>query len=600
MAEKFASRRNIDFLVNEVFDVGSLVKYPYYSDHSQETFRMTLDTAYRMGANLMYPLFKDMDRESPQWIDGTVKVHPIVKTYLKEQGEGGWINADKPYDIGGQQLPRMIKQAVGFLFSAANYSLSAYPALTAGAANLIFAFGSQEMKDKYLPKMYSGAWQGTMALTEPDVGSSLGDLATQAEETAGGDYYLIRGKKIFISAGSHDAAENVIHLMLARIKGAPAGVKGISLFVVPQYRINEKGYLEYNDLACGGIEHKLGYRGCPICQLTMGENNDCRGYLVGEPHQGLSYMFQMMNEERINVGMGATAKATAAYYASLEYARQRLQGRRLTEKNPQSPMIPLIEHPDVKRMLLFQRAVAEGSLALCLQASLYEDLAKQGEEPERNELLLDFLVPVVKTFPSEMGILSTSAAVQILGGYGYCGDFPVEQYYRDIRIDPIHEGTTGIQGQDILGRKVVMKNGRAYKLFLEEVGSTIALAKEHPELNDLAEEMKNALSGLNQVTGSLTALASRGKIEEFLADSVLYLEFIGYVTLAWQWLKQAVVAQRGLKEATADHDVRFYQGKITTARYFFDYELPKTAGLAIRLTSNRHITVEMPVEWFEE
>jgi len=477
MAEKFVSKRNIQFMLDEVFDLQALTQYPYYEDHSQETFQMIIDTAYKIAGNLMFPVLKDLDRDSPEWADGTVKVNPVVKQFLNEMGQGGWIQSDKPYDIGGQQIPVTLKQMINYIFAAANYSLFAYPSLTAGAANLIYTFGSEEMKNLYLEKMYAGEWQGTMALTEPDVGSSLGDLATQAEETGEG-YYKIKGTKIFISAGNHDAVDNVIHLMLARIKGAPAGVKGISLFVVPQYRSNENGALEYNDVFCGGIEHKLGYRGCPICQLNMGENKDCRGYLVGKPNHGLAYMFQMMNEARVGVGLGAVAKATAAYYASLEYARQRLQGRRLMEKNPNAPMIAIINHPDIKRMLLFQRAITEGALSLAMQASYYEDLAKMGVDHERNELLIDFLVPIIKSYPAEMGILSTSAAIQIHGGYGFCGDFPVEQYYRDIRIDTLHEGTTCMQGQDILGRKAVMKQGVAFTYFQEEIKNTIARAKK--------------------------------------------------------------------------------------------------------------------------
>jgi butyryl-CoA dehydrogenase len=310
-----------------------------------------------------------------------------------------------------------------------------------------------------------------MALTEPEAGSSLADITTMAEPTDHG-YYKIKGQKIFISAGDHDGADNVIHLMLAKIKGAPAGVKGISLFVVPKKRIDEKGQLVSNDVVTSGVFHKLGYRGCPIAQLSMGDSDNCRGYLVGEPHQGLLLMFQMMNEARIGVGAGAAAIASAAYYSALDYTKTRLQGRKLSTKDPTLPQIPLIEHPDVKRMLLFQRSVIEGALSLLMQAAKYADLAivLTGEEKEKNELLLDLLTPVAKSYPSEMGILSVSQGVQCLGGSGYCDDYPLEQYYRDARIHPIHEGTTGIQGLTLLGRNVTMKGGKAYKLYLEREG----------------------------------------------------------------------------------------------------------------------------------
>jgi len=441
-----------------------------------------------------------------------------------------------------------------------------------------------------------------MALTEPDVGSSLGDLSSSAEETGQG-YYLIKGKKIFISAADTDACENTVHMMLARIKGAPKGVKGISLFVVPKYRL-EGDRLVYNDISCDGIEHKLGYKGSPIGQLTMGENNDCRGYLVGEPGRGLGYMFHMMNEERINVGIGAVGKATAAYYASLEYTSQRCQGRKSTEKDPAAPMIPIIEHADIKRMLLLQKSIVEGGLAICLQVAKYQDLAKVSPLPEDREkyaLLVDLLVPVVKTFPSEAGILSTSAAIQCLGGYGFCQDFPVEQHFRDIRIDPIHEGTTGIQGQDLLGKKISMKNGKALDLFFEEISRTLQNSQGIHDLQPLADQLIDALNELVRVTKYLKGLAAQDKTEKFLADAVLYLEMFSLITVAWQWLLQAITAQKALKRQTdmLESDQLFYQGKLFACRYFFSYELNKIYGLERRLMSDDYPTVAMDAKFFQ-
>jgi butyryl-CoA dehydrogenase len=378
-------------------------------------------------------------------------------------------------------------------------------------------------------------------------------------------------------------------------------VKGISLFVVPKKRPDGAGGLAANDVTCMGIYHKLGYRGAPITQLAFGDNGDCRGWLVGEPHRGLRCMFQMMNEARIDVGMGAAAIASAAYLASLEYARLRPQGRLITGKDPLAPQVPIIEHADVKRMLLFQRAVVEGSLALIFQCALYVDLVQvtEGDEKERYELLLDLLTPVAKSYPSEMGILSVSQGLQCLGGYGYCDEFPLEQYYRDVRIHPIHEGTTGIQGMDLLGRKVVMKNGKALFLFLEELDKAIAAGRAVPECAPCAEPLAAAAETLKEVTTSLTTLAMKGEIELFLADATLYLEFFGIVVIAWQWLLQAVTAAEALgKNPAADGD--FYRGKIQTCRYFFAYELPKIRGLAARLNgSGDGITVAMKPEWFD-
>ncbi len=600
MAVKFVSRRNIEFVMYEMLGVDSLTRYPYFKDHSRETFDMVMDTAMKLGEEMLFPVFAEMDRKQPEFADGVVKVHPAVKAFLKASGEGGWINALFPYEEGGQQLPFSVFTACSFIFAAANYSLSVYPGLTAGAAHLIESFGTREMKDTYFKKMFSGEWQGTMALTEPDAGSSLTDVATTATPTDKG-YYLIRGQKIFISCGEHDSAENVVQLLLARIKGAPPGVKGISLFVVPNKRV-EDGKLVFNDVTCAGIYHKLGYRGSPITQLSLGDSGDCRGWLVGEPHRGLSCMFQMMNEARIEVGLGAAAIATAAYYAALEYTRERPQGRKITEKDPTKPQIPIIEHADVKRMLLFQRAVNEGALALIMQLALYSDLARvtEGEEKERYALILDLLTPIVKTYPSEMGILAVSQGLQCLGGYGYCDEFPLEQYYRDARIHPIHEGTTGIQGMDLLGRKVIMKNGRAAALYLEEVRGTIKRANGDPELAPYAGELESALKLLEEVTSGLVGIAMKGEIETFLADSVLFLELFGIIAVAWMWLVQALAARKAAAGARGESDINFYKGKLVTFKYFFEYELPKIHGLAIRLKKGDGLTVAMKTEYFED
>lgn len=600
MAQRFVSERNLKFLLYEVFDAECLVRYPYFSDHSRDTFDMVLGTAMKLGEEILYPAFQEMDRKPPEYADGAVRVHPSVKAYMRASGEGGWINAMHPYDAGGQQLPYMVFSACGFIFCAANYSLSVYPVLTAGAAHLIETFGSEELKRAFVKNMHAGKWQGTMALTEPDAGSSLADITTTAEPADG--YYRIRGQKIFISAGAHDGVENVVHLMLARIKGAPAGVKGISLFVVPQRRINDDGMLVFNDVTCAGIYHKLGYRGAPITQLAMGDNDDCRGFLVGEANRGLAYMFQMMNEARIDVGLSAAAIASAAYYAALEYAKERPQGRKATEKDPTKPQAPIIEHADVKRMLLFQRSVIEGALSLILQLARYTDMCRvtDGAERERCELLVDLLTPIAKSYPAEMGIHAVSQGMQCLGGYGYCDEFPLEQYYRDARIHPIHEGTTGIQGMDLLGRKVVMKNGKAMALYFDEVRSTIQSASGDDALSACADELEAALKTLEDVTAHLAGIAMKGEIELFLADATLYLELFGIIAIAWQWLAQARVARKALQGNPSESDSNFYNGKLAAFRFFFAYELPRIAGLARRLRNSDGLTVAMKTEYFED
>lgn len=601
MSEKFAGRRNLDFLLHEVHRVERLSNLPYYEDHTRETYDLVLNTALKMAHDLMYPYLQEMDQKAPELEDGHVKVHPVVKDIMREWGEGGWIGASMPYEVGGQQLPTSVAMACNYVFAAANFSSTGFPLLTAGAAHLVLSFGSKELQETYVPRMLEGKWQGTMALTEPQAGSSLSDIVTRAEPTEHG-YYRMRGQKIFISAGDHNGAENIVHMMLAKIKGAPAGAKGISLFLVPKRRINGDAGLESNDVTVTTVYHKLGYRGCPITQLSIGENDDCRGYLVGEPHKGLSYMFQMMNEARLGVGMQAAGIASAAYYASLEYAKERPQGRKLSNKDVALPQIPIIEHADVRRMLLFQRAVVEGSLSLILQCCLYADLSRTVDEEQslRYSLLLDLLTPVAKTYPAETGTLSVSQGLQILGGYGYCREFPLEQYYRDIRIHSIHEGTTGIQALDLLGRKVVMKNGQAMILFMEEVNTVIGKALQHQELKPYAERLKESLDTLRKVTMHLVQFAMKREVEIFLADATLYLEFFGINVVAWQWLAQGVAACEALKTECGEQDRRFYKGKIHTMRYFFHYEMPKTHGLAARLLEADGLTVHMDGSIFDD
>ena len=601
MAEKFISLRNLQFLLYEHLDTAALTKYPYFEDHNRETFDMVLETGIRMGKGILFPALAEMDKKPPEFREGKVFVHPVVAVVMKACGDGGWIGAQAPYEFGGQQIPNTVMTAFRGIFSAANYSASVYPFLTTGAAHLLISFGAPPLIETYVPKMFAGAWQGTMALTEPQAGSSLTDLKTIAFPQADGSY-KIKGQKIFISCSDYESTENVVNLLLARIAGAPPGIKGISLFVVPKKRPDGRGGLTGNDVTCIGIYHKLGYRGAPITQLAFGDNDDCQGWLVGEPHKGLRCMFQMMNEARIDVGMGAAAIASAAYYASLEYSRQRPQGRPVAGKDPLAPQVPIIDHADVKRMLLFQRAVVEGSLALILQCARYVDLTlvTDGEEKERCELLLDLLTPVAKSYPSEMGILAVSQGLQCLGGYGYCDEFPLEQYYRDVRIHPIHEGTTGIQGMDLLGRKAVMKNGKAFFLYLAELEKAVEAGRAIAECAPAAEALAAAVETLKEVTTSLTGLAMKGEIELFLADATLYLELFGIVAIAWQWLLQAVTAAKALAGSPAAEDIAFYRGKIHTCRYFFAYELPKIAGPAARLKeSGDGITVAMKPEWFE-
>ena len=601
MAGKFISKKNINFLLYDVFDVVSLTKHDYYAAHNRKIFDMVIDATVKLAKDLMWPNFEEMDRNPPELVDGIVKVHPVVRDVLRECGRGGWISSSFPADHGGEQLPVIISHLTRFIFAAANYSAGVYADLCAGAAHLIISFGNRKLIDTYAPNLLSGIWQGTMALTEPQAGSSLTDIATTAYPAEDGTYRII-GQKIFISAGDHDAADNVIHLMLAKIDGAPGGIKGISLFVVPKKRIDENGGLVPNDIRVTQIYHKLGYKGTPLTELSIGDQGDCHGYLVGEKHKGLMYMFQMMNEARIEVGLGACGIATAAYYASLDYAAARPQGRRIMEKDPNLPQMPIINHADVKRMLLFQRSIIEGSLSLLMQCCMYADLEliSQNDLKEKYRLLLEILTPVAKTFPSEMGILSVSTGLQCFGGYGYCDDFPMEQYFRDSRIHPIHEGTTGIQGMDLLGRKIVMKNGRAMTLFIEEVEKTIQAAESDEVLKPYAAQLKDAVNILQNVTLHLVGIAQKKGPEAYLADATVFLRFFGLITIAWQWLLQAVAVTGKSNQKQTGARADFYTGKMFTFKYFFVYEFPQISGLAHCLMNKNELTINMKTDFFSD
>ncbi len=590
----FYSKKDLHFQLFENQNCLELTKLAYFSDHSEETFKLVLEAAEQIAEKSLYPIFREMDRQEPQLEKGTIRVHPDMKPIIRKFGLDGWINAIFSYEEGGQQLPWTIHLAAGFIFQAANYSASVFPFLTTGAANLIRTFGSEVLLQKFTPKMYSGEWQGTMALTEPDAGSSLSDLSTTAFPTPRDGVFTIKGQKIYISAGDHDACENVIHLMLARIDGAPAGTKGISLFVVPKIRLDGTP----NDVLTQGIYHKMGYKGAPIAHLMIGSTDGCEGYLVGEPHQGLKYMFQMMNEARLGVGMNASAIATAAFRASLAYAKERPQGRKLSEKNLTLPQVPIIEHPDVKRMLLFQKSITEGSLALLIYCGILSDKISQEEDLEKKkpmEMLLDLLTPIAKTYPSEMGVQSTSMAVQVLGGAGYTTDFPVEQYFRESRIHPIHEGTTGIHGLDLLGRKVWIEEGLGWKVLQQEIHHTLEQGKSIEELKNLVEDFEIHFTTFLHSTAQLLFKRNLGP-EYFLSDASLFLEAAGIICMGWMWLQQAISAQKALIQGAMDQT--FYFGKIETARYFMEYELVKIQGITSRFHSKSYPTLAMENDWF--
>ena len=602
MSKPYVDVDTLKYILYDIHKLENLLDRERFQEHDLESINMFINSVKEFSDRELYPYFKEMDENPAYHKDGTVIVHEQVQKVMHQSGEMGIISACFNYDDGGLQLPFSALQAAVYIMDAANNHLPGYPSLTQGAAELIVEFGNDSLKETYVPNMLSGVWGGTMCLTEPQAGSSLSDVVTKATPTQDG-YYKISGQKIFISGGDHQFAENIVHLVLARIEGAPEGTRGISLFVVPKNRIKEDGSLEFNDVTTVADFQKMGQRGYCTTHLGFGDKDDCRGWLVGEEHKGLAQMFLMMNGARIAVGRGAAAIAMAAYRASLQYANERPQGRKLTadgKKNPTEKQSLIIEHPDVRRMLLLQKAIAEGSLSLILLASKYHDIvhaASSKEEKEKYHLLLEMIIPIVKTYPSEAGILSVNNGLQTLGGYGFCTDFSLQQYYRDIRIFSIYEGTTGIQSQDLLGRKVTMFNGRGLELLSAEILKTIIAANNIDEFKSYASVLGDKLKQTQQILGFLMPFAQKGNYERYLADANLFMEYLSTVIISWLWLEMAVDAKHQLENSDRKFNIDFYESKIHTMKFYFKYELPKTNALAESLTSSEEVTIKKDNEY---
>jgi alkylation response protein AidB-like acyl-CoA dehydrogenase len=582
-------RDTLEFLLNDWLDVGALSSRPRFSDHSRETFSSVFDTCERIARDKFLPFNRLADTEEPHF-DGERVIQPqAAHDAARAYVESGMLAAAQDYEIGGMQLPCVVEMAANSFFSKASIGLGGGGMLTSGNANLLMAHGTPAQREVFARNEFSGRFFGTMCLSEPQAGSSLSDILTRAEPDGEGSAtdplgprFRLRGNKMWISNGEHELAENIVHLVLAKIPGPDGqlvpGVRGISLFIVPNKLVATVGALtgERNDVALAGLNHKLGYRGIPNTLLNFGEGRypvrgkpGAIGYLVGQPGEGLKCMFHMMNEARIGVGLGATMLGYAGYEASLEYARQRPQGRPIAVggKDASRPQVPIIEHADVRRMLLAQKSFCEGALALELHCARLVDELHTGDEAAAAEagLLLDMLTPIAKSWPSEWCLEANSLAIQVLGGYGYTRDYPVEQYWRDNRLNMIHEGTHGIQGLDLLGRKVVMDNGRGMTLLAARVMATIERASAVPALAPHAAALGDMLGRLGKATKGAWAT---GVPEEALANATPYLQAFGHTVLAWIWLDVAVCAARATDSDAA-------RGALQAARYFFHYELPK-------------------------
>jgi len=599
MSAPLLSRRDLEFYLYELFEVESLASRERYADHNRESFNAAMDIAEKVAEEYFVPIRAKVDMNQPDWDGEKVIMIPEIKRAYDAVAEAGLICPDQDYDMGGMQLPLVVAAcAMGYLTAAAS-TTNGFHALTAANANLLETHGTQEQIDTWVSRLRTGEFAGTMALSEPQAGSSLADMRTKAVPQADGTYRLF-GNKIWISGGDHELSSNIVHAVLARIEGAPAGVKGISLFICPKFLLNDDGSLgARNDVQLAGLFHKMGGRGQTSTALNFGENDGAVAYLVGEPHQGLKYMFHMMNEARVMVGTSGATLAMCGYQYSLEYARERPQGRKPSSKDPLSEPVMLIEHADIRRMLLAQKAYAEGSWSLCLFASqLVDDWKTHPEESGRQAAfeLLDFLTPIVKTWPSEYGPKANDLAIQVLGGAGYTNDHPVELMYRDNRLNPIHEGTTGIQSLDLLGRKVPQNGMSGYQRCLEGISADLQKAEGIPALVAMCGALDLAVKDLQRTTTTLLSAMTGQDIDLVMANSVRYLELFGHVVVGWMWLRQGMTAAKALEKASDDD--AFYKGKVQAMNYFARWELPQTAVWADLLCGLDDTPYAMQTDWF--
>lgn len=601
MAAPILNTRDLEFMLYELFDAEGMTQRPRYADHSRETFNAAMETSRAVAEKYMLPIRQKVDTNEPTFDGKNVHMLPEIKTAVQAVIDSGLSCMTADYELGGMQMPLIAANATGAYLSAAGSTMMGYTGLTNANCNLIQAHGTQEQIDKWVAPMREGRFAGTMAMTEPGAGSGLADLTTSAVPQEDGTY-RVSGNKIFISGGDHELNENIVHLVLARVKGAPKGIKGISLFIVPKFLVNDDGSLgERNDVWLAGLFHKMGGRGQTSCAMSFGEKDGAVAYLVGEENQGLRYMFHMMNEARVMVGTAAAVTALTGYQYSLDYAKERPQGRLASCKDPHSAPVNIVKHPDVRRMLLAQKAYAEGAYALCLLgAQLADDerTAPTEEERKHAHLLLDFLTPIIKSWPSEYGPRANSLAIQVMGGHGYINEHPVEMFYRDNRLNPIHEGTYGVQSLDLLARKVPMGGMAGYQACLAEMEKTIAEATQDAAVAGFAKELTAAIQTLKSTTEVLLGAMAEKNIDLALANSVKYLELFGNVVVAWVWLKQGIVASKALAGNPHEDDQKFYKGKLQALKYFYRFELPEINVWSKILCDLDDTTYEMQEEWF--
>jgi hypothetical protein len=586
MSNLLVNTRDQHFLLFEQFGVEKLFETEMFKDFSKDDVLMMMNEAEKMALNVILPTYEVGDKEGCTFKDGKVTVPKCYHDVFKKYCEAGWLAQIEPIDVGGQGVPVLMATANLEYCYAANFAFLMYPGLTHGAATLIQHHGTEEQKNKYMLKMYAGQWGGTMCLTEPGAGSDVGALKTKAKRLPDGKF-LITGSKCFISCGDHDLTPNIVHPVLARIEGDLPGTPGISIFIVPKYRVNDDGSLgEFNDVNTGNIEHKMGIRGSATCTLNFGDEGKCIGELLGKEREGMRIMFLMMNEARMEVGMQALGHSSAALEHAIAYAKDRIQSTPVWEmKNPDAKAVPIIQHPDVRRDLLWMKAFTEGIRALNYFTAYCLDMSRAyPAEKDKWHGLVELLTPICKAYSSDMAMQITSKAIDVYGGYGYCQEYPVEQYMRDCKIACLYEGTNGIQSLDLVGRKLGQNKGMNVMNMIGEIGATIAKAKQVPELQKYAAYLEEANNAVIDLTMTFAAL---GKSSSFLIpilNASPYLEIFGDLLIGHFLLQGAAIAQEKLNAIYAEKgadtkgtqralvhdnaDVAFYQGKIAAAKFF--------------------------------
>lgn len=616
MANLLVDERDLKFVLYEQLNVEELCESERYSEFSREMFDMVLEAATKLAEKELAPTNADGDAKGVVLEAGQVRVPESFHAAYGHYCEGGWESLPIDQEAGGQGFPSVIYCSTMELFVAANQALMMYPGLTIGSARLIEKYGTEDQQRTYMDKMYSGEWCGTMCLTEPQAGSDVGALRTKAVKRPDGTY-SISGNKIFISAGDHDLTDNIIHMVLARVEGGPPGTKGISIFIVPKKRIEGDGFVD-NDVITAAAEKKMGIHGSATCALNFGEKDNCIGYLLGEENQGMKIMFNMMNEARLAVGFQGLAQASAAYMHALRYAKERYQGPEIsTMKDPTAPKVPIIDHPDVRRMLMWMKSVTEGIRALLYYAGYCEDrihTAKSEEERAKYQGFLDILIPICKSWSTDMGFRVTELAVQTFGGYGYCREYPVEQCMRDCKITSIYEGTNGIQALDLVGRKLGFHQGALFKSIVAETGNLLKTAKKNFRLKDIVDPFDTARRHLIEVT---RYFGLKSITEDFMTPILYatpYQELFGDVAVGFMLLWQAVIADRRLEELYSDakadtpekkaellktnRSAAFYRGKLASAQFFANTILNLAPGKARAIMSGERSAIDLPEESF--